>query len=104
MKRDVLAELYPPLGLTVTADGLTLRLLRDSDLPAYADLIAARLFADEDAPYVFAWWDRDPTLRQRESLQRVAVTPDTFVRPPAEVKVTGLTAKLRRQLAVGDQS
>lgn len=220
MKRDVLAELYPPLGLTVTADGLALRLLRDSDLPAYADLISARLFADEDAPYVFAWWDRDPMLRQRESLQfvwsqrarigpeewklqfgvfeddrligfqdldatsfaklrvvssgsylrldaqgrgigtlmrqmilvlafdhlgalraessaavdnkaslavsghcgyrldgvqvamngerrielqRVAVTPDTFIRPRAEVRVAGLTFELRRQLAVGDQ-
>ncbi len=69
MDRDELAELYPPLGLTVSAGDLTLRLLRDADLPAYAELISARLFADEDAPHVFAWWDRDPDARQLDSLQ-----------------------------------
>ncbi|MFT4218868.1 MAG: GNAT family protein [Micropruina sp.] len=68
---DVLAELYPPLGLAVTAGDLTLRLLRDSDLPAYAELISSRLFADKDAPYVFAWWDRDPEARRLDSLQFV---------------------------------
>ena len=40
---------------------------------------------------------------RRIELQRVAVTPDTFIRPRAEVRVTGLTFELRRQLAVGDQ-
>lgn len=68
---DELAELYPPLGLRVTAGKLTLRLLRDSDMPAYAELISARLFADEEVPYVFAWWDRDPDVRLREALQFV---------------------------------
>ncbi|MEZ5085089.1 MAG: GNAT family protein [Tessaracoccus sp.] len=66
---DQLAELYPPLGLRVSAGDLTLRLFRDSDVAAYSELISSRLFADEDAPHVFAWWDRDPEVRLREGLQ-----------------------------------
>ena len=69
MEPDELARLYPPLGLRVTAGDLTLRMFRDSDLTAYAELISSRLFADEDAPHVFAWWDRDPAVRQLDSLQ-----------------------------------
>ncbi|MFT4136105.1 GNAT family N-acetyltransferase [Microbacterium sp.] len=86
MDPDPLAELYPPFGLSVTCGGLTLRVLRDADLPAYAELISARLFADADAPHVFAWWDRDPAVRQREALQflwsrRARLGPDAWELP-----------------------
>jgi len=80
MERDVLAELYPPFGLRVRSGNLELRLLRDSDLPDYADLINARLFADEDAPHVFAWWARDAADKLLDSLQfqwsqRASISP-----------------------------
>lgn len=69
MISDELGRLYPPLGLRVVAEDLTLRMLRDSDVPAYAELVSARLFADETAPHVFAWWARDPEVRRLDSLQ-----------------------------------
>lgn len=83
MATDELAQLYPPLGLRVTAGDLTLRMFRDSDLPAYADLISSRLFADADAPHVFAWWNRDPAVRRLDSLQflwsgRAGIKPDAW--------------------------
>lgn len=66
---DELARLYPPLGLEITCGDITLRAFRDTDLPAYSELIASPLFDDELAPYVFAWWDRDPAERHLDSLQ-----------------------------------
>lgn len=83
MESDDLARLYPPLGLRITAGDLTLRLFRDSDLPAYADLISSRLFADEDAPHVFAWWARDPDVRRIDGLQhlwsgRASIKPEAW--------------------------
>lgn len=66
---DDLAELYPPFGLRVTAGAITLRLFRDSDLPAYAELISSPLFADETAPYVFDWWTKGPEVRLRNAQQ-----------------------------------
>lgn len=77
---DDLADLYAPFGLRVTAQDITLRLFRDSDLPAYAELISSRLFADETAPHVFDWWARDPVVRLREGIQwlwraRSGITP-----------------------------
>ncbi len=83
MESDKLAKLYPPLGLRISAGDLTLRLFRDSDLPAYAELISSRLFADEDAPHVFAWWARDPDVRRIDGLQhlwsgRASIKPEAW--------------------------
>lgn len=83
MESDELARLYPPLGLRVTAGDLTLRMFRDSDLPEYAELISSRLFADEEAPHVFAWWNRDPAVRQVDGLQhlwswRAGIKPEAW--------------------------
>ncbi len=64
-----LARLYPPFGLLVTAGDITLRLFRDSDLPAYADLITSPLFEDENANFVFNWLSADPAAQLRESQQ-----------------------------------
>ncbi len=66
---DDLAALYAPFGLRVTGAGITLRLFRDSDLPAYAELVSSRLFADETAPHVFDWWTKDTDVRLRNSQQ-----------------------------------
>lgn len=64
-----MARLYPPFGLLVTAGDVTLRLFRDSDLPAYADLITSPLFADENANFVFNWLSTDPAVQLRDSQQ-----------------------------------
>ena len=66
---DELADLYAPFGLHITAGDITLRLLRDSDLPAYAELISSKLFIDETATHVFDWWNKDPDVRLRNSQQ-----------------------------------
>ncbi len=80
---DELADLYAPFGLRITAGGITLRLFRDTDLPAYAELISARLFSDETAPHVFDWWAKDPEVRLRNCQQflwkaRSAITPENW--------------------------
>lgn len=69
MSDDDLARLYPPFGLLVTAGDITLRLFRDSDLPAYADLITSPLFEDENANFVFNWLSSDPAVQLRTSQQ-----------------------------------
>lgn len=69
MSDDDLARLYPPFGLLVTAGDISLRLFRDSDLPAYADLITSPLFQDENANFVFNWLSADPAVQLRQSQQ-----------------------------------
>ncbi len=69
MTDDDLARLFPPFGLVVTAGNITLRLIRDSDLPAYADLTASPVFADERANYVFNWLSAEPVDRLLNSQQ-----------------------------------
>lgn len=64
-----LAELFPPLGLRVTAGDLTLRLLRDEDLPAYAALVAGPVFEDLEADHVFGWYRAPVDERVRGGLQ-----------------------------------
>jgi len=66
---EELETLYPPLGLTLRAGDLTLRLLRDADLPEYAVLLRRPIFADEAADHVFPWYAVDPEDRVRGALQ-----------------------------------
>lgn len=81
---DRLAALYAPFGLLVTAGDITLRLLRDADLPAYAELISSPLFADETADSVFDWWLKEPELRLLRGQQhlwksRAGVRPEEWL-------------------------
>ncbi|TRY18049.1 GNAT family N-acetyltransferase [Tessaracoccus rhinocerotis] len=83
---DELAQLYPPFGLSVRAGDITLRVFRDSDLPAYAELVSSPIFADDDAPHVFAWTQGDPAKRLTDSLQfqwaaRSSVGPEDWQLP-----------------------
>lgn len=80
---EPLETLYPPFGLVLRAGDLTLRLLRDADLPEYADLLRRPIFADEDADHVFPWYLGDPEERVRGALQfqwtqRAVVAPEKW--------------------------
>lgn len=80
---DQLAALYAPFGLLVTAGDIALRLIRDSDLPAYAELVSSPLFADESADFVFDWWLQEPEARLRRGLQwlwksRAGISPEDW--------------------------
>ncbi|MFC0672543.1 GNAT family N-acetyltransferase [Brachybacterium hainanense] len=78
-----LAPLFPPFGLTLRAGDLTLRLLRDEDLPEYAELLTRPIFPDEDADHVFPWYLGDPEARVRNALmfqwtKRAEVAPERW--------------------------
>ncbi|MCS6711779.1 GNAT family N-acetyltransferase [Brachybacterium sp. EF45031] len=51
-----LATLFPPFALRLRSGDLTLRLLRDEDLPQYAELLRRPIFADTGADHVFPWY------------------------------------------------
>ncbi|MCT2177520.1 GNAT family N-acetyltransferase [Brachybacterium muris] len=64
-----LIDAYPPFGLRITAGPLTLRPLRDADLPAYTALLRWPVFADMSSDQVFPWYDVDPEQRVANSVQ-----------------------------------
>lgn len=81
-----LAALHPPLGLLITAGTLEMRLLRDDDLPAYAELLRRPIFADPTADSVFPWYRREEDERVRGALgyqwaQRAAIAPESWSLP-----------------------
>lgn len=69
---DPLAALYPLFGLVLRAphpDGMvTLRMFRDADFPAYAELLRKPIFADMSAPHVFPWYDMPEQQRIRNAV------------------------------------
>ncbi|PWH07298.1 N-acetyltransferase [Brachybacterium endophyticum] len=64
-----LEELHPPFALRVRSGALTMRMLRDEDMPEYAALLRRPVFAVPDAPHVFPWYARDEEERVREALR-----------------------------------
>lgn len=82
MTRD-LPTLYPPLALNITSPSMTLRMLRDADLPEFAALLRRPIFDDPHADHVFPWYRKDPDMREREALQyqwslRAGVRPEKW--------------------------
>lgn len=80
---DGLADLFPPLGLVITSGDLTMRLLRDDDMPEYAALVSRPVFEDEAADHVFPWYQAPPQERAREGVRfqwhlRAGVTPERW--------------------------
>lgn len=76
--------LFPPDGLRVHAGPLTLRLLRDGDQRAYADLLDRPIFEDDQAAdQVFPWYAAEPAQRLLGALQyhwglRAAFAPSSW--------------------------
>lgn len=81
-----LATEFPPYGLRLRAGDLTLRMLRDEDLPEYAALLRRPVFADPDSPQVFPWYRAEPDQRVRGALQfqwrlRAELSPQQWTMP-----------------------
>lgn len=68
MAADPLVDIFPPFGLRITAGDLTLRILRDEDLPAYTALLREPIFEDESSDLVFPWYAVDVEERVRSSV------------------------------------
>ena len=85
-ERCDLALLHPPFGLTLRAGDLTLRTLRDADLPEYAELLRRPIFEDPQSPAMFHWYRAEPEERVRNALSfqwqlRSAVGPEKWTLP-----------------------
>ena len=85
-ERSDLALLHPPFGLTLRAGDLTLRTLRDADLPEYAELLRRPIFEDPQSPAMFHWYRAEPEERVRNALSfqwqlRSAIGPQKWTLP-----------------------
>lgn len=83
---DPLIAAFAPFGLQVDAGRVRMRLLRDSDFPAYAALLREPIFADENADHVFGWYRVEPEQRVTQALQfqwslRAQVSPQSWTLP-----------------------
>lgn len=66
---DPLVEAYPPFGLRITHDDMTLRVFRDADMPEYLDLLSAPIFAEENVDWFFPWCEAPVPERRRNAIQ-----------------------------------
>lgn len=66
---DDLAADFPPFGLRICHEDMVLRLMRDTDLPEYLDLLSGPIFPDETAPWVFPWYRASVPQRRRNAMQ-----------------------------------
>lgn len=80
---DPLTALFAPFGLEVRAGDLSLRLLRDEDLSAYAALLRRPIFPDPEADHVFPWYAVEEERRIAEALDfqwtlRAGISPQSW--------------------------
>ncbi len=65
----MLVDLWPLFGLTLTTPRLELRLPRDEELAAVAEVAAAGVHGPDERPFLTPWTDGSPLDRAREVLQ-----------------------------------
>lgn len=65
-----LEELWPPFGLSIGCGPLTLRAIRDDDLPKLVDAAAAGIHSDDLRPFPRAWAGQDPVALGRDLASR----------------------------------
>jgi RimJ/RimL family protein N-acetyltransferase len=63
-----LAQLFPPFGVQVTSGPLSLRLLRDEDVPEYTELLRKPIFDRAEAAYMFDWYPVPEEERAKNSV------------------------------------
>lgn len=85
-KTNSLEYLFPAFALKLTLGDLELRLLRDADFPAYAELLRHDIFRPEYEEAVFPWVDHDPDERIRSAFAyqwtvRATMGPDSWALP-----------------------
>ncbi|RRD47584.1 GNAT family N-acetyltransferase [Arachnia propionica] len=66
---DPLATAFPPFGLRIRHDDMTLRLMRDEDFPEYLDLVSRPIFPDEQVEWIFPWYEVPAPERRRNAAQ-----------------------------------
>lgn len=81
-----LEDLFPPFALRITADDLTMRLMRDSDLPEYAALLHEPVFDPAFEHACFAWLGEDLAATAKSAVQfqwaqRAAIGGDDYEIP-----------------------
>jgi RimJ/RimL family protein N-acetyltransferase len=69
MIRPVLADLWPQYGLTIVTPRLELRLPREEELAALADLAAKGVHRADERPFLTPWTDGGPEDRARSVLR-----------------------------------
>ena len=81
-----LAHLFPAFGLSITLGDLQLRLMRDSDFPAYARLLHDDIFDPAFEESMFPWAALEPRERIRAALnyqwtRRATLAPESWALP-----------------------
>ncbi|WP_231946357.1 GNAT family N-acetyltransferase [Auraticoccus monumenti] len=86
---DALPDLWPPYALTLTAGDLTLRVVREDDLPELVALVRSGVHDPATMPFDTPWTDADP-----EQL------PLDYVRYQSSVKASFTSEAFTLELAV----
>jgi RimJ/RimL family protein N-acetyltransferase len=55
-----LTDIWPPYQVTITIADLELKIVRDDDLPEFADLVLSGVHDPGFMPFYYAWTDADP--------------------------------------------
>lgn len=81
---DPLTTAFPPFGLRIRHDDMTLRLMRDEDFPEYLDLLSGPIFPDDSVEWIFPWYEAPVRERRRNAAQahwrfRAEFSPDSWV-------------------------
>lgn len=56
-----LEEIWPPYAVTITTGDLSMRVVRDDDLPELVDLVLSGIHEPELMPFYVPWTDVDPS-------------------------------------------
>lgn len=90
---DALTDLWPPYALTLTTGDLSLRVVREEDLPELVALVRSGVHDPARMPFDVPWTDADPErlpldyVRYQSSV-KAGFTPDSFTLELA-VRVAG---------------
>jgi len=85
-----LEGLWPPIGLSISCGPLTLRAIRDNDLPEFVDAAAPGIHSDDLRPFPRAWAGQQPLALGRDLASRYWKYRATF---PSEEWALPLVAR-----------
>ncbi|QGN33101.1 GNAT family N-acetyltransferase [Microlunatus sp. Gsoil 973] len=85
----IMEEIWPPYAVTITSGELSMRVVRDDDLPELVDLVLSGIHDPDRMPFSFPWTDVDP-----------AELPANFVRYHWQVRSQLSPARFSLEFAV----